>query len=354
MSILLLTLLSRLHCQPGVIGSVSLLPVANVVASLVLNVPFAFVMKSALEHRRREPGRQGPSSAPAASKRLSQSTVCVVPPTFVVVLARTSPSSWNVLVVDRQSARFHKLRANCERQVPVQRRDPEPALPALAACWPQNPFCHSVFLLVPLGRSGLARPQTESIGGGENPRARFVRQATRSPFASLNRDPSAVVRWRPVPHRPSTDEVRAVDKSEKTAFAGSWSYCPGRSSLMDSQYGAVDRESDFVVPPTGGVGKGNGTRPSGTRCRRRRRLPCADRGADAADRLHGVRGIVRRRGARRSRPQRARARAPRRRPAPRLGLRGLPLAPRLLRRQACGSSSSRASGPRRSIASAAC
>ena len=38
-SILLLTLLSLLHCQPE-IGSVSLLPVAYVEASAVLNVPF--------------------------------------------------------------------------------------------------------------------------------------------------------------------------------------------------------------------------------------------------------------------------------------------------------------------------
>ena len=35
------------------------------------------------------------SSFPFASNRLSQSTVCVTPPTVVVVLASTSPSSWN-------------------------------------------------------------------------------------------------------------------------------------------------------------------------------------------------------------------------------------------------------------------
>ena len=35
MSILLFTFESALHCQPGVIDSVSLLPVANVVESLV-------------------------------------------------------------------------------------------------------------------------------------------------------------------------------------------------------------------------------------------------------------------------------------------------------------------------------
>ena len=58
-SILLLTLLSKLHCQPE-IGSVSLLPVANVVVSLVTNVLTAG-HEVAIEARGAvEVSRQGP------------------------------------------------------------------------------------------------------------------------------------------------------------------------------------------------------------------------------------------------------------------------------------------------------
>src|SRR6266566_5255711 len=96
MSILLLTFASWLHCHPGVIGSVSLLPVAYVVESLVLNDPFAFVRKS-----RSNAVAENPVGSvfgtPDESNKLSQSSVCVLPPMLVVVLALTSPSSWNVL-----------------------------------------------------------------------------------------------------------------------------------------------------------------------------------------------------------------------------------------------------------------
>src|SRR5262245_24572249 len=55
-SVLLLTLLSWLHCHPGVIGSVSLLPVANVDGSAVLKLPFAFVAKSLSKPEVLKPG----------------------------------------------------------------------------------------------------------------------------------------------------------------------------------------------------------------------------------------------------------------------------------------------------------
>ena len=63
-SFLLRTLLSMLHCQPGVIGSVSLLPVANVVLSDVLNEPFAFVTKSRSKPEASKPAGSA-SSLPA-------------------------------------------------------------------------------------------------------------------------------------------------------------------------------------------------------------------------------------------------------------------------------------------------
>src|SRR3954452_962487 len=96
MSILLFTFESRLHCHPGVIDSVSLLPVANVDASSVANPPAAVVLKSRSNPAAAKPVGNGDLFAPAAVNRLSQSSACVLPPTFVAVLALTSPSSWNV------------------------------------------------------------------------------------------------------------------------------------------------------------------------------------------------------------------------------------------------------------------
>src|SRR6059058_639030 len=97
MSILLFTFESALHCQPGVIDSVSLLPVANVVESLVTKDPFAVDRKSRSNPAAVKPAGNGDLFVPAAVNRLSQSSVCVLPPTLVVVLALTSPSSWNAM-----------------------------------------------------------------------------------------------------------------------------------------------------------------------------------------------------------------------------------------------------------------
>src|SRR5437763_3801587 len=97
MSILLFTFESALHCQPGVIDSVSLLPVANVVESLVTKDPFAVDRKSRSNPAAVKPAGNGDLVVPAAVNRLSQSSVCVLPPTLVVVLALTSPSSWNAM-----------------------------------------------------------------------------------------------------------------------------------------------------------------------------------------------------------------------------------------------------------------
>src|SRR3989442_12003292 len=97
-SILLLTLLSKLHCHPGVGFRVSLLPVANVVWSAVLNEPSAFVAKSGEKPELVKPPVSDPAiGAPDESKKLSQSRFCVVGgwPTVVLVLLMTSPSSWN-------------------------------------------------------------------------------------------------------------------------------------------------------------------------------------------------------------------------------------------------------------------
>src|SRR5213593_1432202 len=97
-SILLLTLLSKLHCHPE-IGSTSLLPVANVVVSLVPNVPLLFT-KSAVSFAAVKPDGRGEMVAPLALNRLSQSRACVpfggLGPggMCVTVLDRTSPSSW--------------------------------------------------------------------------------------------------------------------------------------------------------------------------------------------------------------------------------------------------------------------
>src|SRR5207249_12115606 len=100
MSILLLTLLSTLHCHPGVGFRVSLLPVENVVWSAVLKEPSELVAKSRSKPALVKPFPPDPvpvidpaMTYPAESKNLSQSRDCVEPPTFVVVAALTSPSS---------------------------------------------------------------------------------------------------------------------------------------------------------------------------------------------------------------------------------------------------------------------
>ena len=100
-SILLLTLLSLLHCQPE-IGRVSLLPVAYVEASAVLNVPFGLRTKSLLKPAAVNPFGSGFFLTPAAVKRLSQSNGCRLPPVFVVVLAMHVAVELERLVVDRQ------------------------------------------------------------------------------------------------------------------------------------------------------------------------------------------------------------------------------------------------------------
>jgi hypothetical protein len=92
-SVLLLTLLLKLHCQPGVIGSVSFEPVANVEVSDVLNVPLAFVAKSrskpeAVKSGRDASGRTG-DSAPAVLKKFVQSK------SAATASSVTLPSSWN-------------------------------------------------------------------------------------------------------------------------------------------------------------------------------------------------------------------------------------------------------------------
>ena len=84
MSILLFTFASWLHCQPGVIASVSLLPVANVVSSLVLKVPFALVRKSRSKPEAVKPGRLGSGTTgafcPFALKKSAQSNVPLLVP----------------------------------------------------------------------------------------------------------------------------------------------------------------------------------------------------------------------------------------------------------------------------------
>src|SRR5437763_15894304 len=96
MSILLLTLLSKLHCHPGVMFSVSLLPVENVVWSAVLNEPSEFVAKSRSKPEFVRPAASDPETGfHDASKKLSQSSACVVPPALVLARARPAPSGWN-------------------------------------------------------------------------------------------------------------------------------------------------------------------------------------------------------------------------------------------------------------------
>src|SRR5262245_1577681 len=96
MSVLLLTLLLAVHSQPVAIGRMSLLPVVNVVGSLVLNELSAFVPKSGTNTDALKPAGGGVILPPDELNSELQSTVCVLPPTLVVVLATTSPSSWNV------------------------------------------------------------------------------------------------------------------------------------------------------------------------------------------------------------------------------------------------------------------
>ena len=84
MSILLFTLASWLHCQPVLIASVSLLPVANVVSSLVLKLPSALVRKSRSKPEAVKPGRLGSGRTgafcPFASKKSAQSNVPLLVP----------------------------------------------------------------------------------------------------------------------------------------------------------------------------------------------------------------------------------------------------------------------------------
>ena len=95
MSFFVRTLFDAVHCQPGVISSVSLLPVANVELSAVENATaprFVVVLKStANDDAVKPPGSA--FSVVSALNRLSQSMVWVPVPTWVVVLADTSPLS---------------------------------------------------------------------------------------------------------------------------------------------------------------------------------------------------------------------------------------------------------------------
>src|SRR6478735_1906934 len=98
MSVLLLTLFDVVHCHPVPIGSVSLLPVVYVEGSLVLRTtlpPLSFVLKSAVSSALLKNCGSAALVVPSALNNELQSTGCVVPPTFVVVDASTSPSSWN-------------------------------------------------------------------------------------------------------------------------------------------------------------------------------------------------------------------------------------------------------------------
>src|SRR5436309_2559118 len=114
MSILLLTLLSWLHCQSEpvaeLIGRMSLLPVANVVSSDVQKidpvsvseqVPLrpVFVLKSRLNDACVNPvvllGLTRFVVDPFALKRLSQSRFCLVQFGTVPHAVLVSPSNWN-------------------------------------------------------------------------------------------------------------------------------------------------------------------------------------------------------------------------------------------------------------------
>src|SRR5690349_11721286 len=94
MSVFEFTLFDAVHVQPDEIGNLSLPPVVNVVGSLVRKLPFAAVPKSFENTDAVKPEGSG-FFAPDESNKLSQSSVCTLPPMFVVVDATTSPSSWN-------------------------------------------------------------------------------------------------------------------------------------------------------------------------------------------------------------------------------------------------------------------
>jgi hypothetical protein len=69
MSILLFTFASWLHCHPVLIGSASLLPVANVVLSSGLKLPFALVWKSRAKTEAVKPPGRTATGFPDASKK---------------------------------------------------------------------------------------------------------------------------------------------------------------------------------------------------------------------------------------------------------------------------------------------
>ncbi len=112
MSILLLTLLSWLHCHPGVMFRVSLLPVANVVLSPVqkvvdvvfvsehLSVALTFTPKSRTKSPFVNPtvavGSIVEVFVPLALNRLFQSRVCVEQSGTVPHVTLVSPSSWKL------------------------------------------------------------------------------------------------------------------------------------------------------------------------------------------------------------------------------------------------------------------
>src|SRR5437867_9444488 len=100
MSSLLFRLLLWVHCHPGVMFRVSLLPVVKVVSSEVSKEPFALILRSFSKPDAVKPAGGGVIEDPDEVNRLSQSIVCVTGgagggglPTVVVVLALTSPSS---------------------------------------------------------------------------------------------------------------------------------------------------------------------------------------------------------------------------------------------------------------------
>src|SRR5438132_10466959 len=94
-SVLLLTLESWLHCQPGVMLSVSLLPVANVVSSPVAKPPLVVVLKSCTKRAAVNPVGSAGLVAPAEVNMLSQSFAgSGLGGGLLVVAALASPSSW--------------------------------------------------------------------------------------------------------------------------------------------------------------------------------------------------------------------------------------------------------------------
>ena len=89
MSILLFTFASWLHCHPVPIGSVSLLPVANVVSSLVLKVPFVLTRKSRTKPEAVKPAGRA-TVVPDASKKLNQSNNPLLVPPLLMMLPSSS------------------------------------------------------------------------------------------------------------------------------------------------------------------------------------------------------------------------------------------------------------------------